>query len=236
MVDPKTLGPEGDNGPFFSQASVAEVRRADPNSTPRTIAYIRVSTDKQDEDSQRQIIAEWCQHHAVTISGFATDQASGALPWQERALAFALRAAKKGDAIIVSEVSRIARSTVGVLTFLEAAAAAGVSVVAVRSGISLDGSNASKIVVTVLAMAAEVERDLLRERTRAALASRKAAGAVLGRPVGSTSKSKLDAQAEQLRYWRKHKVSDVGIARMVKCSRHTVATWFKNNPEVKDAA
>lgn len=191
----------------------------------RIVAYLRVSTDKQDEASQRQIIggkigakgAEW-----------VSDTASGAKPWQERAIAGVLERSIRGDRIIVSEISRIARSTVGVLTFLQAAAEKGVTVDAVKSGILLDGSTASKIVVTVLAMAAEIERDLLRERTKAALDARKARGLPVGRQAGATGKkNKLDGRMGEIQPLLDAKVSHTAIARVLKVSRQTLYTFLQ---------
>jgi DNA invertase Pin-like site-specific DNA recombinase len=191
-----------------------------------TIAYHRISTNKQDEASQRQIIAEWMESHPCESFHEAHDAVSGAIPWQQRALARVLEEAKANDTIIVSEISRIARSTVGVLTFLQAAAEKRVNVVAVRSGITLDGSTSSKIVVTVLAMAAEIERDLLRERTKAALDARKANGLPVGRQVGALGKrNKLQGKESEVDKLQAAKVSDVAIARLLGVSRGTLATF-----------
>jgi DNA invertase Pin-like site-specific DNA recombinase len=197
----------------------------------KTIAYLRISTDKQDEASQRQIISEHVARTGQQITAYATDQASGALPWQQRALSFALRDCVAGDAIIVSEISRIARSTVGVLTFLQAAAEKQVSIVAVRSGITLDGSSASKIVVTVLAMAAEIERDMLRERTRAALAAKKARGEKVGRQAGATGKNnKLKGKEVEVRTLLEKDVSKTAMAKVLGVSRGTLYAFLESLP------
>jgi len=196
---------------------------------PKITAYIRVSTNKQDEASQREIISSTLAGSSGEPVEWVSDTASGGTPWQERAIAGVLERGTTGDTIIVSEVSRIARSTVGVLTFLQAAAEKKITVVAVRSGITLDGSAASKIVVTVLAMAAEIERDLLRERTRAALADRKAKGVKLGRPTGSTGKSSLDPHADAIKKLLAAQVSHAAIGRTFGKSRQTVAKWIANN-------
>ena len=105
----------------------------------KEVAYLRISTDKQDEASQRQII----KGKYPFLSEWMSDTASGGTPWQERAISEILNSCERGDKIIVSEISRIARSTVGVLTFMQAAAEKGVTVDAVKSCIVLDGSTAS---------------------------------------------------------------------------------------------
>lgn len=196
----------------------------------KTTAYIRVSTDKQDEASQREIINSWCIQHCREISDFATDQASGALPWQERALSFVLDKCNKGDCIVVSEISRIARSTVGVLTFLQAVAEKGGSVVAIKSGIVLDGSTASKIVVCVLAMAAEIERDLMRERTKAALAARKQKGLAVGRQHGAAGKkNKLSGRTETIEGLLSKGVSISSVAKILEVSRGTLYKFINQS-------
>lgn len=189
-------------------------------------AYIRISTDKQDEASQRQIIASAICREPVTPVQWITDTASGGTPWQKRGLASALDMSLAGDTIITSEISRIARSTVGVLSFLTACAERGVNVVAVKSGIKLDGSMSSKIVVTVLAMAAEIERDLLRERTTAALQARKARGLPVGRQPGALGKrNKLAGRESEVDHLIAAKVSYSAIARLMGCSRQTLHSF-----------
>ena len=190
-------------------------------------AYIRCSTDKQDEASQRQIIEAAHSSKNQTNWRWYSDTASGGTTWQSRAIASALENAISGDMIIVSEVSRIARSTVGVLTFLQDAAAKGVHVDAVRTGIKLDGSMQSKIVVTVLGLAAEIERDLLRARTKAALMARKERGLPIGRQVGATGlRNKLAGRAAEIDKLLAAKISVSAIARICEVSRQTLHAFL----------
>jgi DNA invertase Pin-like site-specific DNA recombinase len=194
------------------------------------IAYLRISTDKQDEASQRQIISS---RGNIGVE-WVCDTASGAKAWQSRAIAGVLERCEQGDKIIVSEISRIARSTVGVLTFLQAAAEKGVTVDAVKSGIVLDGSTASKIVVTVLAMAAEIERDLLRERTKAALDARKAKGLPVGRQPGALGRrNKLEGRKAEIQPLIDAKVSVSAMARVLGVSRQTLYTFLSQQQEGK---
>ena len=198
-------------------------------------AYLRISTDHQDEASQRQQIAELTKSTGLVIDREFAETASGGTPWQERMLATLLRTASAGDTIVVSEISRIARSTVGVLTFLQAAAAAKINVIAVRNKLVLDDSLHSKITVTVLALAAEIERDLLRERTKAALAARRAAGLPLGRPRGSISSSVLEPRAAEIEKALSAKISKRGIARMLGCSPGTLYAYLSRRADTIDA-
>lgn len=195
-----------------------------------TRAYLRVSTDAQDHQSQKAIIRAWADKAARPVDEWHTDQESGSTPWERRALAQVLAASAPNDAIIVSEISRIARSQLGVLGFLEAAAAAGVEVVAVKSGITLDRTMSSKIVVAVLALAAEIERDLIRERTKAALAARRAAGLPLGRQPGARIAKRLTPKADEIRTLLAAKVPKRAIARVLGCSPSTLYAYLRADP------
>lgn len=194
----------------------------------KTTIYYRVSTDAQDEQSQRAQVADYLGPDRFHTADALTDTASGSTPWQARKLAAALAASAAGDSIIVSEISRIARSTVGVLTFLQAAAEKGITVIAVRNKLALDDSLHSKITVTVLALAAEIERDLLRERTKAALAARRAAGKKLGRPHGSRSPSIIADRADEIQRALDAKISKRGICRMLNCSPGTLYAFLES--------
>lgn len=189
-------------------------------------AYIRCSTADQDQASQRQQIAEWFGEKSVGPDSETIDTASGGTPWQKRKIAQVLYTSAPGDYIVVSEISRIARSTLGVLSFLQEAAGKGVSVVAVRSKLVLDDSLHSKITTTILALAAEIERDLLRERTKAALESRRQAGLPLGRPVGSRSGSMLDSRRAEIEKCLKANVSKRSIARLMGCAPGTLYAFL----------
>ena len=203
----------------------------------KIIAYLRISTEKQDEASQRNIILTHYNFPHEPDIDWLYDTASGGTPWQSRAIAGALDRLTTGDTLIVSEISRIARSTVGVLTFLQAAAERGVTVIAVKSGIRLDGSTASKIVVTVLAMAAEIERDLLRERTSSALQARKARGLPIGRQAGALGKrNKLSGRAAEIAPLLAAKVPRAAIARVLGVSRQTLHTFLSIQDEQEKIA
>lgn len=196
----------------------------------KAVAYLRISTDKQDEASQRKIIE--AKYPLENLISFVSDTASGGKPWQERAIAGVLERAERGDLIIVSEISRIARSTVGVLTFLEAATEKGVQVDAVNTGIKLDGSMSATIVLTVFAMVAQIERALLKERTKAALDARKARGLPIGRQQGAKGKrNKLDGRMNEIRPLLDAKVSKTAVARVLGVSRQTLDTFLKQSGE-----
>ena len=197
---------------------------------PTVNAYIRVSTDRQEHESQRQQINAWASATESPIAGWWTDKESGAVRWQDRQLAALLAASEPGDSIIVSEISRIARSTIGVLSFLQEAAERSIIVHAVQNRITLDGSLHSKITVTVLALAAEIERDLCRARTKAAMQARREKGLPVGRAPGSRVRGKLDQRRDEINRLLALRVSKAAIARVLGVSRQAFYNWIAKPP------
>ena len=96
-----------------------------------------------------------------------------------------------GDAIIVAELSRLGRSMLECMEILALAARKGIRIYAIKGNWQLDQTIQSKIIAMAFAMAAEIERDLISQRTTEALRFKKAQGFKLGRPKGP-GKSKLD--------------------------------------------
>jgi DNA invertase Pin-like site-specific DNA recombinase len=109
---------------------------------------------------------------------------SGKTDWRDRQLGKMIRGAGEGDVIVVSEVSRLARSTLQVLEIGRECIEKSVQLHVAKNGIVFDNSMQSRIVAVVLALVAEIERDFISSRTKEALAKRKAEGMKLGRPVG----------------------------------------------------
>lgn len=187
--------------------------------------YVRVSTDSQDTANQLTGCKAYIKGAGLTPGQEIHDTASTKEHWQARKIAALLAQAKSGEWIIVSEVSRIARTTLECLEVFREAAANGVTIHAVKNGLTMDGSMQAKIVSTVLAMAAEIERDMIRARTREALERRKAKGLPLGRPEGATSASKLEKYADRIAELDRANVPDAAIARVLNVSRGTLARY-----------
>jgi DNA invertase Pin-like site-specific DNA recombinase len=179
----------------------------------RTWAYLRVSTDEQDVKNQRLEILKVANERGGGKVDFVEDPAvSGRVPWRERKIAAILADMQAGDTLIVAELSRLGRSMYEIMEILALAVQKGVRIYAAKGGWSLDDTIQSKILAMVFAMAAEIERDLNVQRTRAAMATRRAmaargeswtsrAGNVvsgLGRPPGP-GPSKLDKDEEEIR-------------------------------------
>ena len=161
------------------------------HSTPRTMAYLRVSTRDQDLEKNKAEILMLANRRDLGHVCFVEETVSGRVSWRQRQIAQVLDDLQAGDRLIVSELSRLGRSMLECVEILSIAAQKGIGLYAVKGEWQLDGTMHSKIMAMVFAMAAEIERELISQRTKEALRVKKAAGVTLGRPRGP-GKSKLD--------------------------------------------
>jgi putative DNA-invertase from lambdoid prophage Rac len=104
-----------------------------------------------------------------------------------------------------------------------------VKFIAIKQGLSVSGQHdmQSKVIVTMFSLFAELERDIISQRTRAALAAKKASGKKLGKPEGTIQKSMLDQHQDQIKEFLRHGVSKSAIARMLGTSRSNLVNYIK---------
>lgn len=189
--------------------------------------YLRVSTSAQDTQNQLHGIQQYCQERGIEPDTVVEDTASGSVAWTSRKIGDVLSVADKGDVLLVAEVSRLARNTLQVLEILKFASERQVSVVIVKNGLVFDSSMQSRIIATILGLAAEIERDFISMRTREALAKRKASGKQLGRPHGALAKSyKLDQKRSEVERYQKLGINMTAISKLVGVSRPTLRAWL----------
>lgn len=198
---------------------------AESNQTVRI--YLRVSTDSQDAQNQRQGINTYLEKLGNPPATTYEDTASGKTHWRTRQIGDILKFSEKGDLLIVAEISRLARSTLQVLEILTAAAERGVIVHVVKSNLIMDGSMQSKIIATILGLAAEIEREFIAARTSEALKRRKEAGLKMGRPEGEAQRLKLDDLATDLDKWKSKGLGWASMAKLAGSSRSTLYAWAK---------
>jgi len=157
----------------------------------KTVAYLRISTIDQNLEKNKAAILHLANEKNLGKVHFVEEVASGKVSWKKRKIAGILDDLQKGDKIIVSELSRLGRSMLECMEILSIATQKGISLYAIKGSWQLDDTIASKVVAMAFSMAAEIERELISNRTAEALRARKNAGMVLGRPKG-IGKSKLD--------------------------------------------
>lgn len=190
------------------------------------IAYLRVSTDRQDVANQKHGILEYANDHGVSNLIFIEDSVSGKIKWRDRKLGEILKNMKSQDTIIFSEISRIARSTLQVLEVLEYCTEHRINVHITKQNMVFDDSMQAKITATVLGMAAEIEREFISLRTREALAIKKQIGIILGRPKGPAMHTKLDKHQDQIQDLINKGVSKRSIAKIIECAPSTLYDYI----------
>ncbi|MGA2911471.1 MAG: recombinase family protein [Candidatus Levyibacteriota bacterium] len=161
------------------------------NRTSKTYSYLRVSQASQDLEKNKFEILALANAKLLGNVQFVEEIISGKVPWRKRKIAEILEEAQKGDALIVSELSRLGRSMLEIMEILSVATQKGLSVYSVKGSWELNDSIQSKLIAMCFSMASEIERDLISKRTIEALQARKLSGMKLGRPKG-IGKSKLD--------------------------------------------
>jgi len=198
-------------------------------------AYLRVSTDHQDVANQKFGILEYCNYQKITSIQMIEDSVSGKKHWKNRAIGDLLTKADKNDVIVVSEISRLGRSTLQVLEILELAVRKRICIHIVKNQMIMDGSMQSTITATVLGLAAQIEREFISVRTKEALAKRKSDGVQLGRPKGPAASLKLDEREEEIVGYLKKSISKRAIAKLTDCAPSTLYKWMKRRKIDKKA-
>ena len=194
---------------------------------PQIYAYLRVSTDAQDVANQRHGVVRYCADKRLLEPIFIEDTASGKTDWRTRPLGQLVTRAGQGDVIVVSEVSRLARSTLQVLEIGRECIERGVHLHVAKNGIVFDDTMQSKIVATVLGLVAEIERDFISARTKEALAKRKADGMKLGRPTGPAKKLRLDEHADKIDSYPAKGIDKRSVAKLLDVAPNTLYAWLK---------
>jgi DNA invertase Pin-like site-specific DNA recombinase len=167
----------------------------------RTLAYLRTSTDKQDLNNQKLEILEHARRNGLHIDDFVSVSISSRKHRRERKIDELLANLAAGDTLVVTELSRLGRSTGEVINLINELVASDIQVVVIKQGLSLDKQQndmQAKIMTTLLSLFAELERDLISLRTRDALAAKKAQGISLGKPKGTMQDSIYDQDRERI--------------------------------------
>lgn len=195
----------------------------------KAIGYIRVSTDEQDTRNQRHEILEYAHGKGIKVNEFIAVEISSRKSQAKRRIEELWGMLKTGDILIVSELSRIGRSTAEVINLVNDLVDRKVRFIAIKQNIDINGTKdtTSKVMVTMFSLFAELERDLISDRTRHALAARKAAGVVLGRPKGSMGKNDLDEKKAEIENLLKLNVSKASIAKICGVKRSTMLYYIK---------
>ncbi len=193
-------------------------------------AYIRVSTAEQSGSSQEFEIRNWALKQGVSIGTWITESVSGTLPPEKRKLGKLLRKMKPEDLLVCTEISRLGRNMLMIMSILNECASRDIRIHTIKDNFDLNNNINSKIIAFAFALAAEIERNLISQRTKEALADRKAAGVKLGRPRGSYKQR--DEVKQNLDDIRARIASGESYARIAKdygIHRNTLANYLKSD-------
>jgi len=191
--------------------------------------YIRVSTDKQSVRNQRFEIETHCLRAGVKVGKWFEETISAARNLEDRKLGRLLNQMKSGDLLIVSELSRLGRNLMQIMSILNMCMKSSIKVIAIKENYELGDNINSKVLAFAFGLTAEIERNLISARTKEALARKKAEGAVLGRPKGSGAKnSKLWRRRGEISKMLQEGVPKAEIAKKLKIHRTTLNRFIRH--------
>ena len=196
----------------------------------RRYGYIRVSSDKQTVENQRFEIEQFCLRQGMRVDGWIEETVSGTQPYSKRQLGKLLRNVHQGDLIICSELSRLGRNLYMIMEILSKCMSRGCHVWTIKDGYRLGDDIQSKVLAFAFGLSAEIERNLISQRTKEALARMKAEGKHLGRPEGrKTCKKALALYPHEAFILQELEQGTPirEIARKLHCSRNTVSNYIQ---------
>lgn len=196
--------------------------------------YIRVSTDKQNAENQRFEILNFCTQNNLEVNIWIEDRITGTKTYDKRNLGKFLQDIADGDLLICTELSRLGRNLFMIMDILNICMNKNCKVWTIKDNYRLGDDIQSKVLAFAFGLSAEIERNLISQRTKEALALRKADGIVLGRPKGVSAKRvKLSGKEELIQEMLEAKMSYVKMSKMLGVHRTTVASFVKQRMNEK---
>jgi len=193
-----------------------------------TYGYIRVSTDKQDVENQKIGINRKAEELGLSIEEWISDEGvSGMKEYNKRNLGILMGKLKEGDVLIISEISRLARSVFMLFRIIELCNERKVVIYSVKDSINTVKPNdlTSMMMLFCFGIAAQIEREMIVKRTKEGLEKRRSEGVVFGRPVGKNlckDNPKHLAIVEQIKPLIEKEIGVPSIAKLVGISRPTL--------------
>ena len=192
-------------------------------NTISVIGYIRVSSNKQTYAHQHFEIEQFAKSQGLKIDNWMEETISSRKALKNRKLGALLETLQENDILITCEISRLGRSLLEVMRILETCLNKNCQVGTLKENYRLGNDIQSKVLAFAFSLAAEIERNLISQRTKSSLANLKASGKKLGRPFSAESKKlKLSKNAKKVRNLLEKGISKSQIARILGVQRSTL--------------
>jgi DNA invertase Pin-like site-specific DNA recombinase len=201
----------------------------------KTVAYIRASTNKQDLNNQKLEILEYAREHGLKVDEFIEITVSSRKTSKQRRIDEMLARLNGSDVLIVTELSRLGRSTAEVIALVNELIHRDIRVIIIKQNLDIAKHDmSSKIIVTLFSLFSELERDLVSMRTKEALAAKKAQGVILGKPKGTIQKSKFDKDRERIEELLKLGLSVRKIADLLGYTSHVGLNTYVKKRKIRE--
>lgn len=202
----------------------------------KTIAYIRASTDKQDLNNQKLEILEFARKKELKVDAFVEITISSRKTSKQRRIDEVLERLGDSDTLIVTELSRLGRSTAEVIALMNELVARTIRVIIIKQNLDIQQHDMnSKIVVTLFSLFAELERDLISIRTKEALNAKRLQGITLGKPKGTIQKSKFDKDVDRIKELLKLGLSVRKITKLLGYTNHITLNTYINKRNIQES-
>lgn len=194
--------------------------------------YLRVSSDDQTVENQKVGVVQFANSHDWTIDGYIIDDGvSGTKDPSKRQLGKLLGRVKENDIIICSEISRLGRNLLMIMSILQMLMQKKAMLYTVKDNYVLGDNIQSTVLAFAFGLAAQIERDMISMRTKEALARKRAEGVILGRPVGrktTPSSRKLFPKEGLIRELLANGTSKRQIAKICRVDRNTLDRYIRD--------
>ena len=192
------------------------------------IGYIRVSTSKQSYTHMEREMKEYAAKNGLVIDKWVEETISSRKPLHKRKLGELLETIEEGSILIASEISRLGRSLMEVMEILQICLNKNCQVITIKENYHLGNDIQSQVLAFAFGLSAQIERQLISQRTQTAIDNKKAQGIKLGRPLGAESKRlKLSKNAKRIRDLLDKGVSKNQIARIMCVQKMTLRRFIQ---------
>jgi DNA invertase Pin-like site-specific DNA recombinase len=207
-------------------------------NTSKIIGYIRTSTDKQDLKNQQHEILSYTNKNDLKVYEFIETQNSSRKTPKQRRIEELLDKLNSHDTLIVTELSRLGRSSSEILTLMNELIKKKIKVILIKQNVAISSDRYdmnSKVMVTFFSLFGELERDMVSLRTKEALSAKKAQGIKLGKPIGTIQKSKFDKDLDKIKELLEYRLSVRKIAKHMEYPNYISLNKYLNKRGIKEA-